>query len=66
MEENKILPRSSWKDLSITQLQDVKLQISDTYYNLRNINASFSNQYLGFLSELDELILRREQERQQG
>lgn len=58
--QNKIPPKSEWNDLTIMQLYDVKSQIADTYYNMRSINASFSNQYLQYLSEVDALIRGRE------
>ena len=64
MEPNQIPPKSEWAEMSVDQLLDVKLKMSDTYYKMRSINSSFSNQYLKFISELDVLILRREAERE--
>jgi hypothetical protein len=57
---NKIPPRSEWKEMSISQLFEVKNKVSDTYYNMRSVNASFANQYLKVLNELDALIQKRE------
>lgn len=57
---NKIPLRSQWKDMTISQLFEVKTQVSDTYYRMRSVNASFANQYLTILDELDAMIQKRE------
>ena len=62
-EEVKIPPKSEWSNLSVQQLYDVKYQMNDRYYGLLNINASFANQYLKFIQELDALILIRQNEK---
>lgn len=62
-EEAKIPPKSEWHELSIQQLYDVKYQMNERYYNLLNINASFANQYLKFIQELDALISIRQNEK---
>ena len=56
MEDNTIPPRSEWHTLSINQLYDIKLKMSEKYYAMRGINASFTNQYLQFISEIDARI----------
>ena len=56
MEENVIPPKSEWHTLTVNQLYDVKLKMSDRYYAMRGINASFTNQYFKFISELDAMI----------
>jgi hypothetical protein len=56
MEENVIPPKSEWPTLSVNQLYDIKLKMSDKYYAMRGINASFTNQYFKFISELDAMI----------
>jgi hypothetical protein len=56
MEENTIPPKSEWHTLSINQLYDIKLKMSDKYYAMRGINASFTDQYLQFISEIDARI----------
>jgi len=56
MEENVITPKNEWHTLSVNQLYDVKMKMSDKYYAMRGINASFTNQYLQFISEIDARI----------
>lgn len=65
MEENAIPPKSEWNQMSIDLLYRVKGQMTQTYYNMRASNASFANQYLKFISELDALISLRESEKEQ-
>lgn len=63
MEDKKTLPpKSEWKDMSINQLLDLKIELYNIYYGLRSSGASFANQYLGFIGELDALILRKQAE----
>lgn len=62
MEEQKIPAKSEWPEMSISQLMEVKSSMSERYYNMRGINASFSNQYLKFIGELDALIERKQNE----
>lgn len=64
MEEKIIPPKSEWKEMTVQQLLDVKLMMSDRYYNMRSINASFAEQYLKFISELDAWIERKTEEAQ--
>lgn len=59
MIENKIPVKSEWINLSINQLYEVKNNMTDTYYNMKGINASFATQYLKFIDELDALISRK-------
>jgi hypothetical protein len=65
MEINQIPPRSEWKNLSILQLYEVKTQLMNTYFNMRQISASFYEQYAKFISEIDGLIRAREAEREE-
>lgn len=63
MEDKKTLPpKSEWKDMSVNQLLDLKIDLYNIYYSLRSSGASFANQYLGFIGELDALILRKQAE----
>jgi hypothetical protein len=63
MEDKKSLPsKSEWKDMSINQLLDLKIDLYNIYYGLRASGASFANQYLGFIGELDALVLRKQAE----
>lgn len=66
MDNTKIPPRSEWRDMSIQQLWDVKLQLSDKYYAMRSVNASFSNQFLVFISEIESLIARKQAAEMEG
>lgn len=68
MQENKIPPKTEWANLSVNQLYEVKTEMSNTYYSMRGINASFAAQYLRFIDELDAVISRKmaESERDQG
>jgi hypothetical protein len=58
--DDQIPPRSEWRTLSATQLYDVKGKMSDMYYKMRGINATFANQYASFLSQLDQMIQLKE------
>jgi hypothetical protein len=67
MENNKKLPpKTEWKNLTISQLLDLKNDMYDIYFGLRGANASFANQYLGFINELDALISRKQIEAEMG
>ena len=55
--ENPIPPKSEWKNLSVNQLYDIKIQMMNIYYNMRSANATFANQYMNFINELDSVIL---------
>lgn len=65
MEDNQIPPKSEWKNLSILQLYDTKTQLVNRYFNMRQINASFAEQYRKFISEIDDLIRAREAEKEE-
>ena len=64
MEDNQIPPKSEWKNLNSIQLYDIKSQLMSKYFDLKSINASFSNQYLKFIYEVDALISLIEQKNQ--
>lgn len=64
VEPDPIPPRSEWRELSINQLYDAKSKMQDKYYGLRQIGASFANQFKTFVDELEALIQRRHQEAQ--
>lgn len=57
-----IPPKTEWKDLPIAQLYEVKTNLTNRYFDLRQINASFADQFLRFSREVDSLILQRERE----
>jgi hypothetical protein len=61
----EIPPKSEWREMSIPQLLDVKLLMNDRYFAMRSINASFANQYLQFVGEIDALIQRKQEEAEQ-
>jgi len=58
-------PRNTWNKLSITELYNTKTQLENMYYDMRAANVSFASQYAKFISELDALILSKEQLQQQ-
>jgi hypothetical protein len=60
---DNIPPKSEWKDLSVDQLYATRAQMLSRYYNMRAVNASFANQYMSFMNELDALLAMREQEK---
>lgn len=64
MTPDQIPPKDEWKNLSASQLLDIKNLMLDRYYNLRVMNASFADQFLGFAKECDALLVRQEQVRQ--
>ena len=56
MDEKQIPPKSEWREMTVLQLMDVKQMLTDKYYAMRGINASFANQYMRFMSDIDSLI----------
>lgn len=62
-EKPKIAPKSEWPALSISQLYDLKFQMSDLYWNMKGAGATFANQYQKLISEVDAWIRRREAEK---
>jgi hypothetical protein len=62
-EEVKIPPKSEWAALSINQLYEVKVNITNKYYAMKDINASFASQYLVFIRDIEGFIVRRENEK---
>lgn len=54
--------KAEWSEKTISQLLDIKLQLTDTYYKMRGANASFAKQYLVFISDVDRMIAMKEQE----
>jgi hypothetical protein len=61
-EEKIIPPKNEWRDMSVIQLMDVKHLMNEKYYAMRRIDASFANQYLKFINELDVLISMKSME----
>lgn len=55
-EEGQIAPKSEWKNLSLTQLYEVKSQMTTRYFSMRAAKASFAPQYAAFIAELDSRI----------
>lgn len=64
MSSSEIPPKKEWANLSITDLYAVKTNLVNLYFDMRSINAGFAEQYKKFIGELDELISRREAERE--
>ncbi len=62
-EKPKITPKNEWHTLSITQLYDLKSQMSDLYWNMRGAGATFATQYQKLIFEVDAWIRRREAEK---
>lgn len=62
MDEHQIPPKSEWPNLSVQQLYEVKNAMTDKYWAMRGINASFANAYLGFMNHLDLIIVHKEAE----
>ena len=57
-----IPPKSEWAKLSITQLYEVKDNLTTRYYDMLRVNASFAPQFLKFVSEVAVLIQVKENE----
>lgn len=64
MEENKIPPKVEWPSLTIEQLLTVKSDLQTAYWNMKNIQASFANQYLMYIAQVETLINIKEMESQ--
>lgn len=62
MEENTIPPKHEWPNLTVSQLYDVKTAMTNKYWAMRGINASFANQYLQFMNHIDVIIQHKENE----
>lgn len=60
MTTKKIPPQSEWASLSIGQLYQLKSDMADMYYNAQRAGASYANQYLKFLNDVDNTISRAE------
>lgn len=58
-QEPKIPPKKDWPSLGLMQLYVVKSDMQTLYFNMKDSKASFANQYLRFISELDALIASR-------
>lgn len=58
MKKEKVIipPKSEWDTMSLAQLYDTKSKLSDKYYAMRGIDASFANQFLMFMNEIDMRI----------
>lgn len=67
-EENKskyqLKPKSEWREMTIQQLYEMKTQMTNLYYDMRYSGATFANQYLGYINDIDALIARKEAEQQ--
>jgi hypothetical protein len=64
-QKSDITPMSEWKNLSISQLYDLKIKLTNKYYDMTRINASFASQFLNFVRDCETLIAFREQEQRQ-
>lgn len=60
-DEQQIPPQSEWKNLSTSQLFDLRTTLLNKYYDLKRINASFADQFLAFSKNVDVLLERQEQ-----
>ena len=58
----KMPPKNEWPSLTISQLYDIKSQMTNRYFDLKRINASFADQFLTYTKQLDSLIALREGE----
>ena len=58
----KLRPKSEWNDLTLMQLYDLKTQMMNLYFDTRYSGATYANQYLGYVNEIDSLIQRKEAE----
>lgn len=56
MDKAKIPPRDEWSKLSVEQLYQVKSDMLDAYYNMKDCNASFANQYMRYIKEIEARI----------
>lgn len=52
----KIPPKSEWSSLTLAQLYDVKSKMFDIYYNARASGASYADQYLSLVNQLENEI----------
>ena len=57
-----IPPKEEWKSLSISQLYDLKTNLTNRYFDMKQINASFADQFLQFVRQAEALISQRERE----
>lgn len=57
-----IPPKDEWRTLSISQLYELKTNLTNRYFDLKQINASFADQFLAFLREAEALLSARERE----
>ena len=57
-----IPPKDECKSLSLAQLYDLKTNLTNRYFDMRQINASFADQFLQFVRQAEALISQRERE----
>lgn len=59
-DQQQIPPQDEWKNLSQSQLFDLKTQLLNRYYDMKRINASFADQFLSFSRQVDAYIQQAE------
>lgn len=59
-EKQPLPPKEEWVNLSLAQLYDLKTELTNRYYDMRQINASFASQFLVFSQTVDAIIAHRQ------
>lgn len=61
-EQKKIPPKEEWVNLTVSQLYELKSDLTNRYYDMRQVNASFASQFLNFVQTVDAIIAYRQTE----
>lgn len=52
----EMAPKETWSTLTVDQMYELKSQLLNRYYDLRNISESIAKQFFAFSNEVDALI----------
>lgn len=65
-EKQPLPPKDEWVNLSLSQLYDLKTELTNRYFDMRQVNASFASQFLIFSQTVDSIIAHRQMQQMQS
>lgn len=65
-EKQPLPPKEEWVNLSLSQLYDLKTELTNRYYDMRQVNASFASQFLVFAQTVDAIIAHRQMQQSEA
>ena len=63
-EKKTLTPKSQWHELSIFQLNDLKTDFINLYYDMSRVGASNARDFLSFSEQVDALIAQKQAQEQ--